>query len=227
MGLFDDLLGDAVGTQGEERKKQSSSLVAGLLDLLDEPDTGGIQGLSQRSQSQGFGDVVSSWIGTGRNKSISPDQVNELLGERRVNALGQSAGLAGPLAAGAIGALLPILIDRLTRDGKVPTSTETQQRGREILRELPQAAPSAGPSKPRADFSNVQAGASTTTVRPEPAKPPEPEIYTVVAGDSLSKIAKRLLGDANQWRRIFEANRDQIKNPDLIQPGQKLKIPKA
>jgi nucleoid-associated protein YgaU len=33
--------------------------------------------------------------------------------------------------------------------------------------------------------------------------------------------------DANQWRRIFEANRDQIKNPDLIRPGQKLRIPRA
>jgi nucleoid-associated protein YgaU len=49
----------------------------------------------------------------------------------------------------------------------------------------------------------------------------------VVAGDSLSKIAKRYYGDANQWHRIHEANRDQIKNPDLIHPGQRLKIPGA
>ena len=47
----------------------------------------------------------------------------------------------------------------------------------------------------------------------------------MVAGDSLSKISKKLYGDANQWKRIFEANRDQIKNPDLIHPGQQLKIP--
>ena len=51
------------------------------------------------------------------------------------------------------------------------------------------------------------------------------QIYTVAAGDSLSKISKKVYGDANQWKRIFEANRDQIKNPDLIHPGQKLKIP--
>ena len=48
----------------------------------------------------------------------------------------------------------------------------------------------------------------------------------MVAGDSLSKIAKRLYGDANQWKRIFEANRDRIKDPDLIQPGWKLRIPR-
>ena len=49
--------------------------------------------------------------------------------------------------------------------------------------------------------------------------------YTVVAGDSLSKIAKREYGDANAWKRIYEANRDIIKDPDLIYPGQTLKIP--
>ena len=221
MGLFDEILGSALGgTQGEERAKQSSSLVSGLLDLLDEPETGGIQGLSQRSQGQGLGDVVSSWIGTGRNREISPDQVTGLLGARRVEALGQGAGLAGPLAAGAIAALLPVLIDRLTRDGKVPSNVETQQRGREILRSEAPAAAAAG-ARPRADFSDVQAGSSTA-----PARPPEPETYVVVAGDSLSKIAKRLYGDANQWRRIFEANRERIKNPDLIQPGWKLRIPR-
>ncbi|HKG33234.1 MAG TPA: LysM peptidoglycan-binding domain-containing protein [Gemmatimonadales bacterium] len=46
-------------------------------------------------------------------------------------------------------------------------------------------------------------------------------------GDSLSKIAKREYGDAQQWRRIYEANRDLIQNPDLIYPGQVFRIPKA
>ena len=222
MGLFDDLLANALGGAApapqEERAKQSSSLLTGLLDLLDEPETGGIEGLSQRSQGQGLGDVVSSWIGTGANRSITPEQASSLLGERRVQALGQSAGLAGPLAAGAVAALLPMLIDKLTSGGKVPTPVETQQRGREILRS---EAPAAAPARPRADFANVQAGASTVA-----KPPPEPETYTVAAGDSLSKIAKRLDGDANQWKRIFEANRDRIKNPDLIQPGWKLRIPR-
>ena len=56
---------------------------------------------------------------------------------------------------------------------------------------------------------------------------PAGKTYTVVKGDSLSKIAKRQYGDMNQWPRIYEANRDQIKNPDLIYPGQKLKIPRS
>ena len=74
--------------------------------------------------------------------------------------------------------------------------------------------------KPKADFSDVEAGSSSTA----PAAPAD-RTYTVVKGDSLSKIAKRLYGDAQQWRKIYEANQDQIKNPDLIYPGQTFRIP--
>lgn len=49
--------------------------------------------------------------------------------------------------------------------------------------------------------------------------------YTVKAGDTLSKIAKEHLGDANAYMKIFEANRDKLSNPDLIKPGQVLTIP--
>lgn len=49
-------------------------------------------------------------------------------------------------------------------------------------------------------------------------------IYKVVAGDTLSKIAKRYYGDANQYNRIFEANRDQLSDPDKIKVGQELKL---
>jgi nucleoid-associated protein YgaU len=54
---------------------------------------------------------------------------------------------------------------------------------------------------------------------------PAGKTYTVVRGDSLSKIAKREYGDAGKWRKIFEANKDVIENPDLIEPGQSLIIP--
>lgn len=71
------------------------------------------------------------------------------------------------------------------------------------------------------DFSDVEGGASSTAPLAEPTE----QTYTVASGDSLSKIAKHFYGDANQWRRIFEANRDILKDPDLIYPGQTLKIP--
>ena len=49
--------------------------------------------------------------------------------------------------------------------------------------------------------------------------------YTVKAGDTLSKIAKEHFGNANEYMKIFEANRDQLSDPDKIKPGQVLKIP--
>jgi nucleoid-associated protein YgaU len=51
------------------------------------------------------------------------------------------------------------------------------------------------------------------------------QTYTVRAGDSLSKISKQLYGNANDYMRIFEANRDVLTDPDQIKPGQTLRIP--
>lgn len=72
------------------------------------------------------------------------------------------------------------------------------------------------------DFSDVQSGASTTAPGAEVY-----ETYEVKSGDSLSKIAKHAYGNAADWKKIFEANRDVLKDPDKIFPGQKLKIPSA
>ena len=89
-----------------------------------------------------------------------------------------------------------------------------------------------GPKKEKTkpDFSNVKSGGSSTAPAAPPDLAPTPTsggTYVVVKGDSLSKIAKMQYGDAKQWRRIYEANRDIIKDPDLIYPGQQLKIPAA
>jgi len=57
------------------------------------------------------------------------------------------------------------------------------------------------------------------------AQPPGGRTYTVKSGDTLSKIAKEHYGNANQYNKIFEANRDQLSDADKIKPGQVLKIP--
>lgn len=51
------------------------------------------------------------------------------------------------------------------------------------------------------------------------------EYYTIQAGDNLSSIAKKFLGNASAYPKIFEANREVIKDPDKIYPGQKIRIP--
>ncbi|HJW46074.1 MAG TPA: LysM peptidoglycan-binding domain-containing protein [Lysobacter sp.] len=75
-------------------------------------------------------------------------------------------------------------------------------------------------SKP--DFSNVKSGASSTE---EIVGGMADRTYTVAKGDTLSHIAKAHYGKASKWKAIFDANRDQLSDPDKIQPGQVLKIP--
>lgn len=104
------------------------------------------------------------------------------------------------------------------------------------------STPVAAKSAAKPSFGNVRAGASSTApaaakksifgnvvggVVSSAASAPRalPSTYTVLQGDNLSKIAKRLYGKASAWRKLFEANSDQIKDPDLIHPGQVLKVP--
>jgi len=81
-------------------------------------------------------------------------------------------------------------------------------------------------SKP--DFSNVQSGASSTeqiTGGGGGTGGAGATTYTVAKGDTLSHIAKAHYGQASKWHAIFEANRDQLDDPDKIFPGQVLKLP--
>ena len=140
------------------------------------------------------------------------------------------AGIGGAASAAILAQLLPALIDKLTPNGQVPARPQLRQMNEQIARgDSPFARPemtlmSSG-DKPKPDFSNVQSGASSTAPPPSAPKAAEPRTYTVVAGDNLSKIAKRFYGDANKWKQIFEANKDTIQNPDLIRVGQVLRIP--
>jgi nucleoid-associated protein YgaU len=80
------------------------------------------------------------------------------------------------------------------------------------------------PDPKEPDFSDVESGSSSTA---PPPKTTGGRTYTVAKGDSLSKIAKQFYGSAGEWKKIYEANKDVIKNPDLIYPGQTFKIPDA
>ena len=53
----------------------------------------------------------------------------------------------------------------------------------------------------------------------------QPNFYTIEKGDSLSEIAEREYGDAQKWKVLFEANKEVIEDPDLIYPGQRIRIP--
>jgi nucleoid-associated protein YgaU len=76
------------------------------------------------------------------------------------------------------------------------------------------------------DFSNVQSKVtSTEEISGGGGGSTGERTYTVAKGDTLSHIAREHYGKASRWHAIFEANRDQIDDPDKIFPGQVLKIP--
>jgi uncharacterized protein YidB (DUF937 family) len=119
MSFFDDLVGkvsDAVkGSQG-----QQGGLVEEVMGLLTNQETGGLNGLMQSFNQQGLGDVISSWVGTGNNAAITPDQVQEVLGSDVIRQLAEKSGVSVDAAKAQLSELLPALIDKVTPEGKIP-----------------------------------------------------------------------------------------------------------
>jgi nucleoid-associated protein YgaU len=71
---------------------------------------------------------------------------------------------------------------------------------------------------------NVQGVATVNDQMTVDQSEPEAQYYTVVKGDNLSKISRQYYGDPNKYAKIFEANKPMLKSPDLIYPGQMLRI---
>ena len=113
------------------------------------------------------------------------------------------------------------------RDGKLyfKGTVPTQDQANKIWDAI-KTVPS-WPQEIVADIKAVPAATTSTTATTAPASSGTATTYTVKAGDTLSKIAKQLLGDGNAYMDIFEANRDQLSDPDKIKPGQVLKIPQS
>ena len=97
--------------------------------------------------------------------------------------------------------------------GDVATQAE-KDKAQQVVQQLGVAA---------ANYLTVQGVAGGVTLNSGAAA--AGQHYTVKSGDTLSKIAKQFYGDAAQWKRIHEANRAKIPNPDLIHPGDELVIP--
>jgi nucleoid-associated protein YgaU len=75
-------------------------------------------------------------------------------------------------------------------------------------------------------YDDITADITVDSSLPQPSPPAVPKrVYTVKPGDSLSKIAKNFYGNANDYLRIFEANKDRLNDPNEIQAGQELVIP--
>ena len=104
MGLLDGLMGGVVG--------------ALVTDVLQKH--GGVQGVVQEFESKGFGPTVRSWVSTGVNQPISPDQVHQVLGPDLVEQLATKTGLSVPELTQKLAHFLPQAVYRMTPDGVIP-----------------------------------------------------------------------------------------------------------
>ena len=119
MGFFDDLAGKVAGAV-KGSPGQQGGLVEGVMGLLTNKETGGLGGLMQAFNQQGLGDIISSWVGKGKNLPINPEQVQEVLGSDVIKQLAEKSGVSVDAAKAHLSELLPSLIDKVTPEGKIP-----------------------------------------------------------------------------------------------------------
>lgn len=131
MDMFDVL---KAGLGGTSSGGGQANTIGAVLALLNGQGGGGLNGLVQAFQSQGLGDVVASWVGTGQNLPISADQLHKAIGAQQMSQFASQAGVAPDLAGTALASLLPGLIDKLTPNGQLPAGN--QLPGLDVLSQL-------------------------------------------------------------------------------------------
>ena len=118
MGLFDKIAGGELGSlRGGDKQ---SNLIDALGGLLGNQQAGGLNGLVQQFASKGLGDIVNSWVGTGPNKAITPEQIQHGLGTETVNQIASKTGVPADQVSTHLADLLPNVIDKLTPNGQIP-----------------------------------------------------------------------------------------------------------
>ena len=113
-GLLGGLMG---GTGGDTRTMPNQ-------DQAQAAMSGGLDELLQRFQQSGYGDIVNSWIGTGSNRPVAPDQLNQALSPETVDELSQQTGVPRHEVLSELSQALPTMVDRLTPEGRIPDQQE-------------------------------------------------------------------------------------------------------
>ena len=128
-----DLAGQLLGGQ---QPGCNPNLLTTLLNVVNS-QPGGVAGLVETFQQKGLGGIVSSWVGTGANQAISPQQVENALGNQQVSDIAAKLGVSTQDASSHIAQWLPAVIDHLTPNGQVPTSgTNLMEMGTGLIKAL-------------------------------------------------------------------------------------------
>lgn len=120
MSLIKDLIDRARSRQGGA----TATAVPGQETLLEAVvgmiGAGGLNNFLEQFRRQGLGDQVQSWVGTGQNQPISPDQVQDAMGEHKIDTIARQSGLPKDETTKGLAQILPDLVDHLTPNGKLP-----------------------------------------------------------------------------------------------------------
>ena len=132
MGLLDQIAGQVAGALGGNATNALPNAHPGLFDVVQTllsgtGSGGGLPGLVSAFEQQGLGHVVQSWIGTGDNLAITPDQVQSVLGEPHIQQVAQSLGLSTTDVTNQLAGLLPHAVNMVTPDGSVPQGGALQE----------------------------------------------------------------------------------------------------
>ncbi|HEY6908380.1 MAG TPA: YidB family protein [Myxococcales bacterium] len=117
-GFLDQLKNKVTETLGGSGAEHSG-LIDSVLKLVND-SKGGLGGLISTFQDKGMGGIISSWVGTGENQPVSGDQVASALGSEKIDEIAGKLGMSADKVKAGLASVLPVVIDKLTPDGKVP-----------------------------------------------------------------------------------------------------------
>ena len=130
MSLLDQALGALAGGQSGD----NSALLQTVMQLVNNPQNGGLEGLIQSFQQGGLGEIVNSWVSTGQNLPISAEQVQSVLSDSSLSGLAAQLGVSPEQASGSLADMLPQLIDQLTPNGQMPQGGDLLTQGLDMLK---------------------------------------------------------------------------------------------
>jgi len=120
LDQFTQIAGNLFGTKEGGQDSPVLKFVVQMLSSSSLQGQGGLGGLLQNFQQKGLGDIVSSWVGTGENQPISPEQIQQGLGGDTLQKLAAQSGMSVGQASSHLASALPHLIDKLTPGGEMP-----------------------------------------------------------------------------------------------------------
>jgi uncharacterized protein YidB (DUF937 family) len=119
MSLLDQVVGAVTSKLGGQGNAQND-LMEAALSLINN-NAGGLSGLVQAFKDKGLANIAASWVSTGKNLPVTPEQIQSVLGNSQIREIAQKLGLSEEAASSQLSQMLPMVVDKLTPEGQIPS----------------------------------------------------------------------------------------------------------